>query len=116
MFNSKRTDGPTTTCSEIVAEPRPPEGERPVSLHLHRLAASVCPCLCIHAGTRMRAYVNYRVRICGRCAVMRRSEECDSWGSASRLRDFVCEKVLAFVSTENVAVRGWKRCSRGIIL
>ena len=71
---------------------------------------------CTRTRTRMFTIAHARTRVCGRCAVMRRSVECRSWGFASILRDFVCEKVLALVSTENVAVRGWKHGSRGIIL
>lgn len=77
------------------------------------------PCLrphvmreCVHACVCSLS----RTRVCGRCAVLRRSAESIPWLFPLRLRDFACEKVLALVSKENVAVRGWKRCSLTVLL
>ena len=116
IFNSKRTDSPTTVCSGIVAEP-PGACPRPALPDGGTTRAS--PCLrphvmreCVHACVCSLS----RTRVCGRCAVLRRSAESVLWLFPLHLRDFACEKVLALVLKENVAVRGWKRYSRGITL
>lgn len=108
---ARRRPAPRSSAEPPGACPRPalPDGG----------TTRASPCLrphvmreCVHA----RVYSLSRTRVCGRCVVVRRSAESVPWRFSLRLRDFACEKVLALVSKENVAVRGWKRCSRGITL